>query len=172
MAGCPGIRHQTSGFFFQKQPYHLVEETGVQRQGAASFDIMVQTWALNKKAQNKLAAALTEMERHMLNITYKDRKSNLLVRQRTKVIDIISNVKPYVFLGIAHTPHQRRPMYLSSHHLETIRQENTTRETSQLWRRPEQIPEGQYLAEDSTIQANLETACGGIPRPRSTTAVQ
>ena len=35
------------------------------------------TWTLTKQAQNKLAAAQTKMERSMLNITYKDRKTNI-----------------------------------------------------------------------------------------------
>ena len=51
-----------------------------------------ETWTLTKQAQNKLAAAQTKMERSMLNITYKDRKTNIWVRKQTKVIDIISNV--------------------------------------------------------------------------------
>ena len=51
-----------------------------------------ETWTLTKQAQNKLAAAQTKMERSMLNITYKDRKTNLWVRKQTKVIDVISNV--------------------------------------------------------------------------------
>ena len=36
-----------------------------------------ETWTLTKEAQNKLAAAQTKMERSMLNITYKDRKTNI-----------------------------------------------------------------------------------------------
>ena len=48
---------------------------------AASYDIMV-LWALTKQAQKKLAAAQTEMERSILNITCKDRKT----RERTPVI--------------------------------------------------------------------------------------
>ena len=35
------------------------------------------TWTLTKQAQNKLAAAQTKMERSMLNITYKDRRTNI-----------------------------------------------------------------------------------------------
>ena len=50
------------------------------------------TWTLTKQAQNKLAAAQTKMERSMLNITYKDRKTNIWVRERTQVIDIINIV--------------------------------------------------------------------------------
>ena len=45
-------------------------------------------------AQNKVAAAQTTMERSMHNITYKDRKANIsVVRESTKDIDIISNVR-------------------------------------------------------------------------------
>ena len=52
-----------------------------------------ETWTLTKQAQNKLAAAQTKMERSMLNVTYKDRKTNIWVRERTKVIDIINTVR-------------------------------------------------------------------------------
>ena len=51
------------------------------------------SWTLIKQAQNKLAAAHTKTERSMLNITYKDRKTNVWVRERTKLIDIISNMR-------------------------------------------------------------------------------
>ena len=51
-----------------------------------------ETWTLTKQAQNKLAAAQTKMERGMLNITYKARKTNIWVRKQTQVIYIISNV--------------------------------------------------------------------------------
>ena len=50
--------------------------------------------------------------------------------------------------------------HLNHHDLETIRQENMTRKTSQMMeRRPGQILEGHDLAEDSARQGNLETAC-------------
>ena len=45
-----------------------------------------QTWTLTKQAQ-------TKMERSMLNITYKDRRTNIWVRERTKLIDIIYTVR-------------------------------------------------------------------------------
>ena len=35
------------------------------------------TWALTTQAKNNLAAAQTKMERSMLNITYRDRKTNI-----------------------------------------------------------------------------------------------
>ena len=52
-----------------------------------------ETWTLTKLAQNKLAAAQTKMERSMLNITYKDRRTNIWVRERTKLINIIYTVR-------------------------------------------------------------------------------
>ena len=52
-----------------------------------------ETWTLTKQAQNKLAAAQTKTERSMLNITYKDRKTNIWVREMTKLIDIIYTVR-------------------------------------------------------------------------------
>ena len=76
---------QTPGYL-QKQPCHLSEETGVQLLCAASYDIWCRDMALAKQAQNKLAAAQTKMERSMLNITYKDRRTNIWVRERTKLI--------------------------------------------------------------------------------------
>ena len=73
-----GIR-QTPGHL-PKQPCHLPEETGV----LPAMTYGAETWTLTKQAQNKLAAAHTKMERSMLNITYKDRKTNIWVRERTK----------------------------------------------------------------------------------------
>ena len=40
-----------------------------------------------------LLLGLGLMERSMLNITYKDRKTNIWVREKTKVIDIITTVR-------------------------------------------------------------------------------
>ena len=41
-----------------------------------------ETWTLTKQAQNKHAATQTKLERSLLNITYKDRKNNIWVRER------------------------------------------------------------------------------------------
>ena len=43
-----------------------------------------ETWTLTKQAHDKLPAAQTKIERSKLNITYKDRKTNIRVRERTK----------------------------------------------------------------------------------------
>ena len=54
-------------------------------------------------------------------------------------------------------------MDLARHHLETIWQENTTRETSQAVERwPGQILERHDMAGDSTRQGHLETTCWGL----------
>ena len=39
-----------------------------------------ETWTLTTQPQKKLSAAQTQMERSMLNITYKDRKTSIWVR--------------------------------------------------------------------------------------------
>ncbi|KAK2187281.1 hypothetical protein NP493_171g00022 [Ridgeia piscesae] len=52
-----------------------------------------ETWALAIRAKNKLAAAQTVMEKSMLNIIYRDRKTNTWVRENTKVTDAIEQVR-------------------------------------------------------------------------------
>ena len=80
-----------------------------------------QTWTLTKQAQNKLAAAQTKMERCMLNITYKDRRTNIWVRERTKVIHIINTVRKMKWSWAVHiNPPHRRPMDLACHHLHKL----------------------------------------------------
>ena len=68
-----------------------------------------ETWTLTKQALNKLAAAQTKMERSLLTITYKDRRTNIWVRERAKVIDIMQCDKNEMVLGRAYQPPQRRP---------------------------------------------------------------
>ena len=48
---------------------------------------------LTKHAQNKLVAAQTNMEISMPNSTHNDKKHSIWVRERTKVLDIIINVR-------------------------------------------------------------------------------
>ena len=43
-----------------------------------------ETWTLTKQAQNKLATAQTKMDRSMLNIIFKDRKTNIWAGRRQK----------------------------------------------------------------------------------------
>ena len=50
-------------------------------------------WALTTHAKNKLAAAQTKMVRSMLNITYRDRKTNIWKREKTKVTNVNGQVR-------------------------------------------------------------------------------
>ncbi len=52
-----------------------------------------ETWTFTTEAKNKPAAAQTKMEKSMLNITYGDRKTNIWVREKTKVTDVIEQVR-------------------------------------------------------------------------------
>jgi ribonuclease HII len=52
-----------------------------------------ETWTLTTKMENKLAAAQRNMERSMLGITMRDRKTNKWIREQTKVQDILKIIK-------------------------------------------------------------------------------
>ena len=71
------------GYVYLGQHYSLKEKTRTKRYNSCVLPAMTygaETWTLTKQAQNKLAAAQTKMERSMLNITYKDRRTNIWVR--------------------------------------------------------------------------------------------
>ena len=74
----------------------------------------------DQASKNKLAPAQTKMERSMLNKTYKDRKTNIWAREKTKVIDKKNYnqqcEKNEMVLGRAYQPLQRQPMDLACHH--------------------------------------------------------
>ena len=52
-----------------------------------------ESWTLTAKMERKLAAAQHNMERSILNITYKDRKTNKWIREQTQVQDILETIK-------------------------------------------------------------------------------
>ena len=52
-----------------------------------------ETWALTSQIKNMLAAAQTRMGRSMLYITYLDRKTNIWVKEKTKVTVMIKDVR-------------------------------------------------------------------------------
>ena len=52
-----------------------------------------ETWSLTKSQENKMLVALRSMERKILGVTWRDRKSNNWIRERTKIRDIIVTVK-------------------------------------------------------------------------------
>ena len=76
------------------------------------------TWSLTKQAQNKLAAVQTKMERSMLNITYKDRRTNIWVKGGGDKSNIynVHYEKHEMVLGRAYQPPQRQAMDLACHH--------------------------------------------------------
>ena len=84
-----------------------------------------ETWTLTKQAQNKLAAAQTKMERSMLNITYTDRKTNIWVRERTTVIDIINTVRKMKWYWAGHINRLKDDRWTS--HVTTWRPYDTKR---------------------------------------------
>ena len=120
-----------------------------------------ETWILTKQAQNKLAAAQTKMERSLLNITYKDRKTNVWVREKTKVIDIISNVRKMKWFWAGHI--NRAKADRCTTRVTTWRpydKRKATRETSlAMERRHGELLERHDMAEECTRLAILETAC-------------
>ena len=80
-----------------------------------------ETCTFTKQAHNKPVAAHTKSERRMLNIPYKDRRTNIWVMDGTTVIYIISNVrKNKLVLGRAHQPPQKRQMDFACHHSESL----------------------------------------------------
>ena len=52
-----------------------------------------EAWALTSQAKNKLAAAQIKMKSSMLNIAYRDRKTNIWVREKTMVIYVTEQVR-------------------------------------------------------------------------------
>ena len=66
----------------------MLEEKSVQLMRTTINDSRAETWALTSQAKNKLAAAQTKMERSMLNITYRDRKRNILLREKAEVAGV------------------------------------------------------------------------------------
>ena len=88
-----GGTRKTPGYH-QKQHCQLPEETGVQLLCAASYDIWCRDLDTDQTSTEQTCSRTDKNGKkyYMLNITYKDRKNNIWVRERTKVIDIISNV--------------------------------------------------------------------------------
>ena len=59
-----------------------------------------ETWALTKQIKNNLAATPTTMERRMLNITYRDRNTN--IREKAMVTDVTEQVRRRKWTWIGH----------------------------------------------------------------------
>ena len=116
-----------SPVYLQKQPCHLLEDTGVHLPYAASYDIWCRVLDTHETSTYKIAAAHTNMAISILNITYKDRKTNIGQGENKRHINDQGYEKNEVVLGNAHPPPERLSMGIACHHLETIRQETLTR---------------------------------------------
>ena len=81
------------------------------------------TWTLTTKTQNKLAAVQTKMERSVLNITYRDRKTNICLREKTKVTDVIEQVRRQKWTWAGHVSRIRDNRWTLG--METLRKEKT-----------------------------------------------
>ena len=125
--------------------------------------VHIPAWTLTKQAQNKLffASSQNKMERSMFSITHR-RKQGPTSGSGDDKSHIISNVRKMKWSWAGHINCLKDDRW-TSRHLETIRQENTTRKISKAaMRRPGQTLEGHALAKDNTrLEANLKAAsCG------------
>ena len=88
--GLGGIR-QTPGYL-QKQPCHLPEETGVQLQCAASYDIWCRDLETDQTSTEQTCGR-TDQNGKKYAQHHKDIRTNIWVRERKKLIDIIYTVR-------------------------------------------------------------------------------
>ena len=64
-------------------------------------------------SKEQATAAQTKMERSVLNITYWDRKTNMWVAEKTKVTDVIEQVRRRTWTWAGHV--SRQPMDTAYH---------------------------------------------------------
>ena len=75
-----------------------------------------ETWALTTQALSKLAAAQTEMEMSVLNITYQDTKTNIIwVKEKTNVSDVIEQVRRRTWIWAGHVNRIRNNRWTGNH---------------------------------------------------------
>ena len=75
------------------QHWNMLEETNQQHMHTSSNDIRHRNVVTHHPCKEQTAAAQTKMERSMLKITYRDRKTNIWVREKTKVTVVIGQVR-------------------------------------------------------------------------------
>ena len=71
----------------------MLEETNLQLMHTSSNDIRRGHIGSHYPCKEQIAATQTKIERSMLNITYRDRKTITWVREKTKVTDVIEQVR-------------------------------------------------------------------------------
>ena len=66
-----------------------------------------QTWSLTKALVKKLETSQRAMKGKMLNVKLKDRVRNTIIRQRTRVTDIVQTNQYEIEMGSTHGPNKR-----------------------------------------------------------------
>ena len=94
-----------------------------------------ETWTFTTQVKNKLVAAQTKIERSMLNIKYRDRKTNIWVREKTKVTSMIEQVRRRKCTWAGHVSRIRDNRWTLYHHLEILRKDTTYRKTGEMLER-------------------------------------
>jgi len=84
---------QYSHFLKEKNIPHSLKRKIMDTVILPSLTYGSETWALTKHQKGKLAAAQRSMERSILNVTLKDKIRNDVIRERTKVKDVITETR-------------------------------------------------------------------------------
>ena len=96
----------------QGKHWDMLIETSLQRMRTSSNDgNRSETWAFTSQVNNNLAVIHTKMKRTMLNITYRDRQTNIWVREKTKVTDVIEQVRRRKWTWAGHSSRIRDNRY-------------------------------------------------------------
>ena len=113
--------------------------------------------AMTYGAETWAAAAQTKMERGMLNSTYRDRKTNIWVREKAKVTDVFEHVRRRKWTWAGHVTRVRNNRWTLRIITRKPYKRKRQRKTGDtLERRTRRLLEGYHLAGDS---ADLEAAC-------------
>ena len=83
------------GYVYLEQNYSLKEKNKgkeIQRRIMGCWTAYTKDLDTDQTSTEQTCGRTDQMERSMLNITYKDRRTNIWVRERRKVIDIINIV--------------------------------------------------------------------------------
>ncbi len=69
--------------------------------------VWVRNWHFTKEIERKLRRAQRGMERRMLGITWRDKKRASLIREQTKVEDILMTIKKKKWTWAGHVMRRR-----------------------------------------------------------------
>ena len=114
--------------YLQKQPCHMIEDTGVQLQCAARYTIWCRVLDTHETSTEKNCGRTDQHSNKYAQHHIQGRKDKYLGQGENKrQINDQRYEKNEVVLGNAHPPPDRLSMGIACHHLETIRQETLTR---------------------------------------------